>query len=119
MFRRSCWWFGSVTAACAMLGGSSCGGAESADGTGEGEALSLCSTSTAGGGWAMRGFNEQTHVFRVAFDATPSERPMDGVIGLALGFTDAFTDLAAIVRFNSAGMLDARNGGSYQALETI
>jgi hypothetical protein len=121
MFRPSCWRLVSVTAACAMLGGSSCGGEQSAGETsnGEGEALTICSTSTAGGGWAMRGFNEHTHVFRVTFDATPSESPMDGVVGLALGFTDAFTDLAAIVRFNSAGMLDARNGGSYQALESI
>lgn len=61
----------------------------------------------------------QSGTFTAEFDATPDTAFMDGVIGLASGPANAYTDLAAIVRFNSAGNIDARNGGTYTADTTV
>ena len=44
---------------------------------------------------------------------------MDGLVGLSNGAAAAWTDLAAIVRFNAAGTIDARNGGAYAAAVAI
>lgn len=62
---------------------------------------------------------EQTAPFGVIFDAKPTRRPLDGVIGLAAGPASDYTDLAAIVRFNPSGNIDARNGGIYAAAAAI
>lgn len=48
------------------------------------------------------------------FEAMP-DRILDGVIGLSQDRADSFGDLAAAVRFAPNGLLDARNGGAYQA----
>jgi hypothetical protein len=61
----------------------------------------------------------QTGTFRVAFDATPSSAGVDGVIGLSAGPASDYTNLAAMVRFNSAGTIDARNGAAYTAANAI
>ncbi len=57
--------------------------------------------------------------FSLTFQATPSSGNMDGVIGLALGQPADYAGLAAIVRFSSAGTIDARNGGTYSAASTV
>src|SRR5206468_11352837 len=57
--------------------------------------------------------------FEVQFDATPSTVNMDGVVGLANGPAADYTNLAAIVRFNPTGTIDARNGGDYAAATAI
>src|SRR2546426_11549076 len=69
--------------------------------------------------WLNSGFAPQTGSFRVKFDGTPNGAAIDGVIGLAAGAAGAYTDLAAIVRFNVAGQIDARNGGAYAAMTAI
>ena len=57
----------------------------------------------------------QTGSFEVGFVSTPSRAQMDSVIGLSNGVPAQYADLAAIVRFATTGVIDARNGGSYQA----
>jgi len=69
--------------------------------------------------WLNSAFAPQTGSFTVQFDGTPNGAAIDGVIGLAAGAAGAYTDLAAIVRFNVAGQIDARNGGAYAAMTAI
>ena len=57
----------------------------------------------------------QTGTFELGFVSTPSRAQMDSVIGLATGVPTQYSDLAAVVRFAPTGVIDARNGGSYQA----
>jgi hypothetical protein len=61
----------------------------------------------------------QTGNFRFTFDAVPSGAAIDGVIGLSSGVASGYTNLAAIVRFNSTGSIDARNGSNYTAATVI
>jgi hypothetical protein len=74
--------------------------------------------SSGTGIWKSQAFAAQTDVFRLEFIATPATGDIDAVIGAAQGSADAFSDLAAIVRFRPDGTIDARNGGAYSA-ETI
>jgi hypothetical protein len=61
----------------------------------------------------------QTSSFRIQFDVTPIASIEDAVTGLSAAPAAGYTDLAATVRFNVAGMIDARNGGSYLAATAI
>jgi len=61
----------------------------------------------------------QTGTFTAAFEATPNTAPMDGVMGFSSSPATSYTALATIVRFNSQGIIDARNGGAYQAATQI
>jgi hypothetical protein len=65
--------------------------------------------------FANQSITNQTNDFVIDFKATPGADLMDGVIGLSKGAADAYTDLACIVRFNTFGYIDARNGGTYWA----
>lgn len=58
-------------------------------------------------------------VFSVEFDAAPSEAAMNAVVGFAGATVAGYTDMAAIVRFNSSGLIDARNGGAYGASQSV
>jgi len=53
------------------------------------------------------------------FDATPQGYPLDAVTGLSTNPAAAYNDLAAIIRFNNAGLIDVRNGNGYQALSQV
>jgi hypothetical protein len=77
-------------------------------------ATSSCQLS--GASWQNQAFVPQSGTFTAQFDATPAAANIDGVTGLAASSAATYTDLAAIVRFNSSGNIDARNGGSYSAL---
>jgi hypothetical protein len=77
----------------------------------------VCQTSAAA--WSNTAFPPQSGSFTVQFDATPSGGAVDGVAGLAPGTVAAYTELAAIVRFNNTGTIDARNGAAYAALKSI
>jgi hypothetical protein len=57
--------------------------------------------------------------FTVSFDATPTQNQEDVVIGLSQGAAATYADLAAVVRFNPSGKLDARNGGAYAAQAAV
>jgi Chondroitinase B len=78
-----------------------------------------CATVTSGGGWQNFAFSPQTGSFTAEFDATPSARPIDSVVGLSRGAQTAYTGFAVLARFNPSGNIDARNGGAYAAASTI
>jgi hypothetical protein len=69
----------------------------------------------ADGEWTSQAFNAQSGAFSVELSATPSESPIDAVIGLSAGAASWFPQLAAIVRFNPDGAIDVRAGSDYQA----
>jgi hypothetical protein len=64
-------------------------------------------------------FASQSGSFTFEFDAVPSAAKLDGVSGLSKAAVVDYTGLAAIVRFNNAGTIDARNGGAYAAAASI
>jgi thermitase len=76
-----------------------------------------CKTSSTS--WQNNALTAQSGTFTASFDATPNNARMDGVTGLAGKSAAGYADLAAIVRFNTSGMIDARNGGAYQAASQI
>ena len=55
---------------------------------------------------------DQKGIATVTFDAIPMADNMNGVIGVTFGQASAFSDLAAIVRFNPDGLIDALKGGA-------
>lgn len=76
--------------------------------------------SASGPEWASTPFGtSQTGNFTAEMDATPLAAAIDGGIGLSNGPQSAFTGLACIGRFNNSGFIDARNGGSYTAVNSI
>src|SRR5579864_1273649 len=76
--------------------------------------------SVSGPEWASASFGTpQTASFTAEMDATPLATTIDGGIGLSNGPQSAFTGLACIGRFNNSGFIDARNGGTYTAVNSI
>lgn len=67
--------------------------------------------------WASVAFAPQTAAFTYRLDMAASANNIDTVVGLG-GVTPVtgYGDLACMVRFNSSGKIDARNGGAYAAL---
>jgi len=61
----------------------------------------------------------QTGIFTVQFDATPSVSPLDSVMALSSGAQTAYNGFACLARFSTTGNIDARNGGSYVADNVI
>ena len=51
----------------------------------------------------------------MTFNAIPHQANIDGLMGVASGSVTKAEHLAAIVRFSTAGKIDARNGGVYAA----
>lgn len=79
-----------------------------------------CITTPGINSWVNTPFANQTGTFTATFDATPSQGPpLDCVMALSSGPKTAFPDFACLVRFNSTGKIDARNGTGYQALNDI
>src|SRR5213078_2036639 len=74
---------------------------------------------TSAGTWRNNAIPSRAGGFEAQFDATPTMANMNGVVGLANGPAADWTNLAAIVRFNSTGTIDARNGGDYAAATAI
>src|SRR6266568_9637594 len=74
---------------------------------------------TSAGTWRNNSIPSRAGGFEAQFDATPTTANMNGVVGLANGPAADWTNLAAIVRFNSTGTIDARNGGDYGAATAI
>jgi hypothetical protein len=73
----------------------------------------VCATASAGGLWVNAPFPVKTANFTAQFDAMPSASPINSVVGLSNGAQTAYTGFAALVRFNSSGDIDARNGSGY------
>jgi hypothetical protein len=78
-----------------------------------------CLTATVGGGWQNAAATSESGTFTAAFDSTPSASPNNAVVGLSNGAQTAYTGFACLVRFNTSGNIDARNGGAYAAASTI
>jgi len=67
--------------------------------------------------WASFAFEPRNDAFTYAFDMAALANNIDAVVGLG-GVTPVtgYGDMACIVRFNSSGKIDVRNGGGYAAL---
>src|SRR6185295_2940954 len=78
---------------------------------------SICPTSSTT--FQNSAFTSQNGSFTATFDATPNGTGLDVATGLSQGAAAAYTDLAVIIRFNTGGTIDARNGGAYAAANTI
>lgn len=85
----------------------------SADDAPESFASAAVTCTTVGSTWWNSSFPNQTGKFVVEFDATPSGPNIDAVVGVSAAPATGFSSLAAIVRFNAQGGLDARSGGQY------
>jgi len=125
---RTVTWASSNTAATVTGSGLAtgvAGGTATITATSEGKSGTAAITVTAPscvtsvGSWQNSALAAQTGAFEARFDATPNTANMDGVVGLSNGPAAAWTDLAAIVRFNATGAIDARNGGAYAAAAAI
>jgi hypothetical protein len=79
--------------------------------------VEVCQAGTAA--WTNTAFTPQTGSPTVKFNATPSGNDINAVIGLSDGPQSAYAGLAAIVRFNPSGFIDAYNGTGYSALTSI
>jgi hypothetical protein len=55
----------------------------------------------------------QTGTFTATFDASSSVSPANSVVGLSSGAATGYTGIACMVRFNTSGTIDARNGGGF------
>src|SRR3954452_6617209 len=78
-------------------------------------ARAQCKTATVGA-WQNTAFASQSGTFTAEMDATAAS---DAAVGLSLGAQTAWSGLATIVRFNTTGTIDARNGGVYAATATV
>jgi hypothetical protein len=79
----------------------------------------VCTRIDAGDGWQNLTSWPSPGAASFFAELKPTEANLDAVVGLAGGPADAFNDLAAIVRFNAAGTVDARNGAAYAALASL
>ena len=77
-----------------------------------------CNTATSAA-WTNVALTPQTGSPTAKFDATPSANNINSVVGLSDGPQSAYANLAAIVRFNPTGFIDAYNGTGYSALTAI
>lgn len=55
----------------------------------------------------------QSGSFTAEFDVSPSVSPANMVAGLSAGSATGYSGMACLVRFNTGGTIDARNGGAY------
>lgn len=62
---------------------------------------------------------EQTASFELSFDAMPLANKVDVFTGIAASAPRMAADVAAIVRFNETGTIDARNGGIFAADQSL
>ncbi len=75
-----------------------------------------CLQATAGTyQWQNAGFTAQSGIFTYQFRAT-AQAHGDTIVALSQAPARTWTDLAAIVRFNTDGWIDARDGDTYRTL---
>jgi hypothetical protein len=90
-------------------------GCSAADEEVDRSSATVCSSVVTGGAWWNQPFSEQATQFQIEITATPSTGSIDAVVGLGGSSVSSFAGLAAIVRFNPAGLIDVRSGSSYRA----
>lgn len=72
---------------------------------------------SAGEPWRNEFFTQRLERFEINLNARVlGGAPIDAVIGMSNGPADTFTDLAAIVRFNPDGFIDARDRDTYRSI---
>jgi hypothetical protein len=76
-------------------------------------------TATTTHDWTNREISPQSGSFSASFITTPNSASVDTVIGFSSAAVDFWDDMAAYVRFNSAGMIDARNGSNFSAAQPL
>ncbi len=76
------------------------------------ETYQIGSVSSTDSIWTGGDIGGTDGIFSVSFTITPGT---NSLVGLASAKTGNFADLAAIVRFSPEGVVDARNGGVYEA----
>jgi hypothetical protein len=77
-------------------------------------------TVTSADGFFNRSLgSSQTGSFSVDFDASVSLSPSNTSFSLCQGNATAYTGLACMMRFNSTGTIDARNGGAFAAVTSM
>ncbi len=76
-------------------------------------------TTVVSADWNNSSFNNQTSSFRLTFNISPSGNNINAVTGLSNGLAGQYDDLAAIVRFNPDGFIDARNSSTYSAANSV
>lgn len=69
--------------------------------------------------WTNVTFPNQTGQFTIRWNAIPDGPNIDGVTGLGPASADGYEDLACITRFASTGVIEARNGGVYSAVNVL
>jgi hypothetical protein len=79
--------------------------------------VEVCTTATSA--WTNTPFTAQTGSPTVKLNSTPSGNAINAVVGLSNGPQSTYTGLAAIVRFNPSGFIDAYNGTGYSALASV
>ena len=101
----------------AVLGVLTIAGMAGCDGFDDDSRASLEATvcTSVGTTWWNQEIALQTRKFHVELAVTPSRNNTDAVVGLAPGAAAQWSGLAAIVRFNEQGTIDARAGSVYRA----
>ena len=70
-------------------------------------------TLTSSTVWLNQSFTSQSGLFTASFDTIPNANNIDAVTVLSAAPAQAFSNGATIVRFNSSGAIDVRNGNIY------
>ena len=71
--------------------------------------------TTVSGAWQNRTMTAQTGSFTISFNMRPAGNNIDALTGVSTSSASAFSNVAAVVRFATTGVVDARNGGAYAA----
>jgi len=80
----------------------------------------VCTSSSAASGWATAtSYPETSARYIVEVDAIPQGSNIDAIVGLSSTSPSRYGDLAAILRFNRDGLIDARDGDTYHAIAPI
>lgn len=69
--------------------------------------------------WTNVTLPNQTGTFTISWNSIPDGNFIDGVTGVGPISVDGYEDLACITRFWTSGYIEARNGGSYQAVNQL
>ncbi|WP_025743205.1 VPS10 domain-containing protein [Aquimarina pacifica] len=76
-------------------------------------------TSSSNAEWISQTITEQSSNFSLSFKITPDTSNMDGVFGFSDTSATTYSELGIIVRFNTSGNIDVRNGSSYGSTNTV
>ena len=79
------------------------------------EAAPAAESATTGTTWTNLSISPQSGNFTVSFNMTAGGANIDAVTGFSASAAGAYSDLAVAVRFNTSGLVDARNGSTYAA----